>query len=57
MTGLIIQPIIGYFLIERGQIGSKKTLFPGWRYFGFSRFILHNALWIAAGMLWLWTLQ
>jgi maltose/moltooligosaccharide transporter len=55
MTGLIIQPIIGYFQTGLGQNGTKKTLLlAGYFSFG-SIFIMPNSptLWFAAGMLWI----
>jgi maltose/moltooligosaccharide transporter len=56
MTGLIIQPIIGYFQTGLGQNWDEENLIFSRRYFSFGAlFIMPNSptLWFAAGMLWI----
>jgi maltose/moltooligosaccharide transporter len=55
MTGLIIQPIIGYFQTGLGQNGKKTLLLAGAILASAALFIMPNSptLWFAAGMLWI----
>jgi maltose/moltooligosaccharide transporter len=56
MTGLIIQPIIGYFSDRTWTKLDEENLTFSRRYFSFGS-IIYNAnspvLWFAAGMLWI----
>jgi maltose/moltooligosaccharide transporter len=54
MTGLIIQPIIGYFF-RQDKIRTKKTLLLAGAILASALFIMPNSptLWFAAGMLWI----